>query len=237
MAITVRDCMGIKFPLLTPSLSGYARLFLKTALFAGIMVGLAQMLDSHTNSGSTWEAARIFIYGSIITNLTGTMLALLGIVYCMEVEGRARHMAFYSIDSLPYLVARHRESIPADLRLINRTELLIEFGMMPYYHWVEQGQRLWLAYGMHSTFLALVTWIWLSQTHTVFGVLMVPIVLGYSGLFLGFTNLGVRMYGVMYKRNHPHARWQPPRFLPSHRSPRFNRGPKADLSRAQPKFH
>jgi hypothetical protein len=144
------------------------------------MISFGQIIDPDTNPSHAWEATRLFTYGSIITNLTATMLALLAILFCSDVEGNARHKLLEDIHSLPHQVSIHNKRIPRESQ-IDKHGLIKEFGMSRFYKWAEFGQLLWVIFGMCSTFLAFTTWIWLSQSHLVFGLLMVPIVFGFFG--------------------------------------------------------
>lgn len=145
------------------------------------MISFGQIIGPQTDPSPVWEAARAFIYGSVITNLTATMLALLAILFCSELESNALRKVLDEEDSLPHRVARHKELIPAKTQR-DKHGLIRAFGISPYYKWVELGQLIWVILGMCSTFLALASWVWLSQSHTVFVLLMMPLGFGFVGL-------------------------------------------------------
>lgn len=132
---------------------------------------LAQIVasDPKVGTSSAWIALQVFTYGSIISNITTAMLALLAIIFCTELplktfdQGYTRNTI--DLSSL--------EQIPALLR---------EFGMSKYYKWVIWGQLSWLILSIIFTFLALITWVRLSQPGPVFWISFIIAILGFGGL-------------------------------------------------------
>jgi hypothetical protein len=133
--------------------------FLQTALFAGVLISLAQLLVGSDATSPAWRTLRFFTYSSIVVNLSGTTLALVLIKMCSELDYRARCMVISNPSSLPARVAR--DGLPRHL-LLSRYRLLEEFGMPRGYKMLDAGAAFWVLSGNIFTFVSVMMWIWLS---------------------------------------------------------------------------
>lgn len=154
-------------------------LAITTALFAGALVSLAQLVATNETSSPTWEALRFFIYGAIAVNLSGTTLALIIIKMCTDIPCIALERVLDQPSSWPARCARG-EPLPLKL-LRDPVQMLVQFGMSRHYNALDWGAGIWVIIGYINTFSAMTLWVWLTQTPAVAVVLMVIIVPAFLG--------------------------------------------------------
>jgi hypothetical protein len=165
IAITVRDhkhWMALTdkariFTLLGIILVGQA------ALFAGILMSLAQMVLNTDNSSAAWETLRFFVYSAISSNLVAAGCCLWTIYALSDLPYKAQKLAMSDKQSWAYR-AGSGESFGNEIS--HPRILLKDFGADDY--WLQSfGAACWYILGLLLTLLALITWMWVSQSTAV----------------------------------------------------------------------
>ncbi|KIM22141.1 hypothetical protein M408DRAFT_292928 [Serendipita vermifera MAFF 305830] len=156
-----------------------------TALFAGALLSLAQLVAQEDARTLPWQTIRFFTYTAISINLTGTTLALVLIKMCSDLESTAQQMVVSIPSSLPARIARG-EKLPRHL-IMNHYKLLEEFGMSPGYKALDFGAAIWITSGNVSTFVSVIMWVWLAEDKAVAGATMVGTVPAILGLVYAFA--------------------------------------------------
>jgi len=146
---------------------------LQTALFAGALVSLAQLVATNDTSSPAWDALRFFTYAAIAINLSGTTLALIIIKMCTDVAFTAQRLLISDPRSWPARLARG-ESLPREI-LGDQVQFPVAFGMSRGYIWLDWGAAVWFLLGFLSTFASLTLWIWLTQSFLVAATLLLVI--------------------------------------------------------------
>jgi hypothetical protein len=165
IAITVRDYKH------WISLTDKSRIFsflgiilvVQAALFAGILMSLAQMVLNTDNSSAAWETLRFFVYSAISSNLVAAGCCLWTIYALSDLPYKAQKLAMTDKQSWAYR-AGTGESFGNEIS--HPRVLLKDFGADDYW-WQAFGAALWYMLGLLLTFLALITWMWTSQSTAV----------------------------------------------------------------------
>jgi hypothetical protein len=163
------------------------------------MLTLAQIVASDLNAkdSAAWIALQVFTYGSIISNITTAMLALLAIIFCAELPFNAHKRGVQMKDSWPSRPAHNQEGSTQQVDPIHSPLLFGQFGMSKFYRWVMWGQLAWLILSMILTFLAMITWVKLSQPTVVFWTSLAITIMGFGGLAIClFGHLMVNTFGT-----------------------------------------
>jgi ethanolamine transporter EutH len=163
------------------------------ALFAGALVSLAQIVEgvdttSTDTTTASWQALRIFLYGSIMLNLAGAFLSLLTIKMCSDLP-----LAYHQRQLGPGTNADIK--LPAGVKDWHRSGVLLGAGMSRYYSWIDITSTLMLVAACVCTFSALAFWVLLNTldpktsgiTMIIFGSVAI-VVLGAFAI----TSLGER---------------------------------------------
>ncbi|KAG8755820.1 hypothetical protein FRC14_003631 [Serendipita sp. 396] len=151
-----------------------------TALFAAVLISLAQVVQPVDSMTPAWRTFRFFTYSSIVINLSGTTLALVIIKMCSELPYKAHCMVIFDPSSLPARLTK--DAIPRDL-LLSRYELLEKFGMPRGYKTLDTGASFWVLSGNIFTFVSVLMWVWLAGDTIISSVTTVAIVLPIFGVF------------------------------------------------------
>ncbi|KIM21412.1 hypothetical protein M408DRAFT_333486 [Serendipita vermifera MAFF 305830] len=149
------------------------------ALFAGALVSLAQIVegvdseDPKTTTAS-WQAMRVFLYGSVMLNLAGAFLSLLTIKMCTDLP-----LAYHQWKS------KQRKgpvvNRPHGLEEWHRFGLLLEAGMSRRYASLDRMSTLVLILACICTFASLTFWVCLNTLNVITsGITM--IIFGSGGL-------------------------------------------------------
>ena len=148
----------------------------QSALFAGVMIGMGQIISSVDDLSPGWEIVRILVYGSIIANLASAMCSLWVMGMCSDMPQRAQQLAIADPDSWPAKAAAQEDlTLPSDL-FDNDYHLLRAFGMYQSYSTMEYWEIMWLIVGLVSMFSAITVWTWVAQSKVVAGVLLVFVI-------------------------------------------------------------
>ncbi|KAG9055734.1 hypothetical protein FS842_001406 [Serendipita sp. 407] len=150
-----------------------------TALFAAVLISLAQLVEPVDQRTPAWRALRFFTYSSVVINLSGTTLALVLIKMCSEVQFKAHSMIIFDPSSLPARVAK--DGIPREI-LQNRYELLEKFGMPRGYRMLDAGASFWVLSGNLFTFVSVLMWIWLAGDAVISSVTTIVILFPIFGV-------------------------------------------------------
>lgn len=146
----------------------------QTALFAGALVSLAQLVATDDTKSSAWDALRFFVYTAISVNLSATALALIIIKLCTDLPCLAQQRMLTEPSSWP---SRCAYGEPLPLRLLgDPVQMLVEFGMSRRYNALDWGAAVWIIIGHINTFAALTLWVWLTQSYVVAAASMVMII-------------------------------------------------------------
>jgi hypothetical protein len=165
MAITVRSCLL--------DLSPTENSKFKSALFAGALFTLAQLIAGYDTNTTSWAALRFFTYSAIVLSLNGTFMGLLCIDACAHLQRNARLKLLADSDSWPGRVARG-ETLPREI-LTNNVELLRVFGISRGFETTESIISLSLLFAFIFTITSVTLWVWLSQTYVVAGLITITI--------------------------------------------------------------
>ena len=144
--------------------------------------------DSTTNTTTaTWVAIRFFTYSAIILNLASSFICLMIIKMCTDVPHNAQQSIANHNNKEPSRAMRvaRGEVIPRGL-LGSHYRLLEEFGMSPYYRYIDSAIFSQLVTGAFTfTFVALTIWIWATQSTLNAGLTMITVVPAYlSSVFV-----------------------------------------------------
>lgn len=150
------------------------------------MLTLAQIVasDANVQESAAWTALQVFTYGSIISNITTAMLALLAVIFCTELPFQAHSRGLQMKDSWPSRLVHNEEWSTHQVNLTSFPVLFDQFGMSKFYKWVIWGQLAWLTLSIVLTFLAMVIWIRLSQPIIVFWTSLAIALMGFGGLVI-----------------------------------------------------
>ncbi|KIM27174.1 hypothetical protein M408DRAFT_170476 [Serendipita vermifera MAFF 305830] len=161
------------------------------ALFAGALVSLAQIVegvdseDSKTTTAS-WQAMRIFLYGSVMLNLAGAFLSLLTIKMCTDLP-LAYHQWKSGKRDGP------RVNRPDRVKDWHRFGLLLEAGMSRHYATVDHMSTLALILACVCTFASLTFWVCLNTlnvitsgiTMIIFGLVGIAVIVAFVMTIVG----------------------------------------------------
>ncbi|KIM23121.1 hypothetical protein M408DRAFT_28135 [Serendipita vermifera MAFF 305830] len=147
------------------------------ALFAGALVSLAQIVegvgseDPKTTTAS-WQAMRVFLYGSVMLNLGGAFLSLLTIKMCTDLP-------------LAYHQSTDKEGknikLPHGVEPQYRFGLLLKAGMSRHYATVDHMSTMALILACMCTFASLTFWVCLNTPSAITSGLTM-IIFGLVGL-------------------------------------------------------
>lgn len=144
-------------------------------MFAAVMALLSQFIAPVVNSSPAWEALRFFTFAGIITNLVAAMCAMYAMWMYAELPGKAQRLLL-DPDSWPSRIARG-EPLSHDL-FMDGYNLLAAFGVYKSHIGVISGVLLWTLLGVMTSFTSFTIYVWLTQSKTVAGSLMLFIVGG-----------------------------------------------------------
>jgi hypothetical protein len=143
--------------------------------------------DDHP-SDAGWGALRFFIYSAVILNLSGTFLSFMAIKMCTDLPHHAQQMVLLDEKSWPSLVARG-ETLSKRL-LTDHWLLLKEFGMSSRYKPMDALFVYIVIFGGLYTFVAVIIWIWLTESYAVAGATMVTVVPAVASVAYGIIAAG-----------------------------------------------
>jgi len=141
-------------------------------------MSLAQMISGTDITDPPWEALRFFVYAAICSNLVAAGCSLWTIFALDNVAVKAQRLAMADNRSLPYKVLAGQ---PIGREIHDRKLLLKLFGADPYW-WQSFGAMIWYMLGLLLTFMALITWMWVSQSKAVATGVTVMATQGILGL-------------------------------------------------------
>ncbi|PVF93267.1 hypothetical protein CPB86DRAFT_838614 [Serendipita vermifera] len=154
-----------------------------SALFAGVLISLAQLIP-HENGGPPREALRLFVFCSIVVNVTSSGLSSCNSWMFSGVPRQAAMLILADPDSLPYKVVISKQLLNSEI-MSDRMRLLTKFGMnrllVRTHYW---GAWTFL-FGNALTFTAFVIWVWAEQSRVVAGTSMIFVV--PCAIFLFYT--------------------------------------------------
>lgn len=148
------------------------------ALFAAVLMSLAQMVLANDNPSAAWEALRFFVYTAISSNLVAAGCCLWTIYALSDLPYKAQRLAMRDKQSWAYKAANGELF---DDNIGDPKTLLKSFGADDYW-WQSFGAICWYMLGLLLTFLALITWMWLSQSTAVAAAVTVVTIPGVVGL-------------------------------------------------------
>ncbi|PVF91718.1 hypothetical protein CPB86DRAFT_659790, partial [Serendipita vermifera] len=154
---------------------------LQSALFAGVLITLAQLIPEG-NGGPSREALRFFVSCSIVVDLTASGLASCNSWMLSELPRRAAMLILTDSDSLAYKVAVEKQLMSSAI-MSNRTRLLIKFGMNKPFLWSHYCTTLAFLSGNVLTMLSATTWISTQHSSAVAGSSMLFVVPCFISLF------------------------------------------------------
>ena len=141
-------------------------------------MSLAQMVLSTDDSSAAWETLRFFVYSAISSNLVAAGCCLWTIYALSDLPYKAQKLAMTNRQSRPYKAANGE---PFEDNMDDPKTLLKDFGADDYW-WQSFGAICWYMLGLLLTFLALITWMWLSQSKAVATAVTVVTIPGVLGL-------------------------------------------------------
>jgi hypothetical protein len=141
-------------------------------------MSLAQMVLNNDDSSATWETLRFFVYSAISSNLIAAGCCLWTIYALSDLPYKAQKLAMTDKQSWAYR-AGNGETF-GNVISEPRT-LLKDFGADDYW-WQSFGAAFWYTLGLLLTFLALITWMWISQSKAVATAVTVVTIPGVLGL-------------------------------------------------------
>lgn len=133
--------------------------------------------------GAGWEALRFFIYSALILNLSGTFLCLMTIKMCTDLPHHAQQMVVLKEDSWPSQVARGA-TLSEEL-LTDHWLLLKAFGISNRYQNMDIVFVFVVLFGGLYTFVAVIFWIWLTESYTLAGATMITVVPAVASVVYG----------------------------------------------------
>jgi len=145
------------------------------------MATFAQSISPNDDTSAGWEALRFFTLSAVFNNLMVAMCAMWAMWTYADFPEDAHRLSILDDDSWPARVARG-ERLTRDLIMDPYNQLLQEFGMYRSNNWIIFGELIWTVLGLILTFLALTTYVWLTQSKAVAGSLMMFFVPGFFTL-------------------------------------------------------
>jgi hypothetical protein len=150
----------------------------QAALFAILLMLMAQMVINYNPTSPAWEALRFFVYAAINSNLVAAGCCAWTIFALDDVAVKAQMLAMTDRDSWPFRVANGE---PIGQEINDREALLKAFGADSYW-WQAFGAGVWYIFGLFLTFSSLITWMWVLQSKSVAIGVTVVAVPGMMGL-------------------------------------------------------
>jgi hypothetical protein len=160
---------------------------LKSALFAGVLITLAQLIPA-VDGGTSREVLRFFVSCSIVVNLTSSGLASCNSVIFSGLPRRAAMLILLDPDSLPYKVAVVNQPLTSEI-MSDRMRLLTKFGLKRLFLSTNYWGTLAFLFGNVLAFTSLVIWIWTEQSRVVAGTSMIFVVPCAISLFYALSRL------------------------------------------------
>ncbi|PVF94383.1 hypothetical protein CPB86DRAFT_800535 [Serendipita vermifera] len=138
-----------------------------SALFAAVLITLAQLIPGD-DGGVPREALRLFVFRSIIVNLTASGLSSCNSWMFSEIPRQAAMLILKDEDSLPYKVAVVNQPLTSEI-MSDRMRLMTKFGMNKLLRWTYYWGAWTYLFGNALTFTAFVIWVWAEQSRVVAG--------------------------------------------------------------------
>lgn len=183
MAIVVSK----SFPFMPTDVDNRRLWNLKSALFAGGLLTLAQLVASKDNEGAAWDALRFFTYSAVMLSFSDTFLCLLCIARCTYVPSAARREVLLNPNSWPTHVARGG-TLTRDL-LNDNVNMIRHFSLGSQYRHLKSCLDVFVGISFLFSSLAVSLWVWLTLNHVTAGLTMLTMVPTFGIVFYGYITL------------------------------------------------
>ncbi|PVF94381.1 hypothetical protein CPB86DRAFT_765957 [Serendipita vermifera] len=158
-----------------------------SALFAAVLITLAQLIPTD-DGGAPREALRLFVFCSVVVNLTASGLSSCNSWMVSEIPRQAVMLILKDRDSLPYKVAVVNQPLTSQI-ISDRMRLMTKFGMDNLVRWTYYWGAWMYLFGNALTFTAFVIWVWTEQSRVVASISMIFVVPCVIFLFYPLSKL------------------------------------------------